>query len=277
MRYILCRADIKKGSCRSSLVSIIRKDKAYGYYDKNYKEYIITKQDLPRPWVNYLSNGEYCALVSHIGGMLSFYMDDSLHRILQGGLGKIPKALPSRILYLKDDKTGDCWILNCNSFGQELDNWQCVHGLGYTRIISEYNKILGDIIYFVPIDDTAEIWILRLKNKDQIKRTLSIYPYVEWALGNAFLGENWKVFFELFNLVEYKNGIILATTKQWFIKNDDLHATENNTAWTKQAFMAASYQPDSYDCSKKTFWGSIQTKNEPKAIKLGKCFNSPAG
>ena len=46
----------------------------YGYFDNKNKEYVITRPDTPLPWINYLSNGKYCAMVSNTGGGYSFYI-----------------------------------------------------------------------------------------------------------------------------------------------------------------------------------------------------------
>ncbi|KKN36292.1 hypothetical protein LCGC14_0775140 [marine sediment metagenome] len=46
----------------------------YGYFDNKNKEYVIARPDTPLPWINYLSNGKYCAMVSNTGGGYSFYI-----------------------------------------------------------------------------------------------------------------------------------------------------------------------------------------------------------
>ncbi|MHB0997821.1 MAG: hypothetical protein ACYC27_01130 [Armatimonadota bacterium] len=53
----------------------------YGYFSDDGKEYIITRPDTPRPWINYLSNEKYCALCSHTGGGYSFYETSGYNRI----------------------------------------------------------------------------------------------------------------------------------------------------------------------------------------------------
>ena len=61
----------------------------YGHFSEDGSEYIITTPNTPRPWVNYLTNGDYCALCSHVGGGFSFYMD---HRLK---LRPAPRRLPA--------------------------------------------------------------------------------------------------------------------------------------------------------------------------------------
>ena len=40
----------------------------YGYFSDKGDEFIVTRYDTPLPWTNYLSNGDYCAIVSSTGG-----------------------------------------------------------------------------------------------------------------------------------------------------------------------------------------------------------------
>jgi len=63
----------------------------YGEFSKNGDEYIIYRPDTPKPWVNILTNGQYCAHVSHTGGGYSFVEDSLHHRITRKSL-----ATPSR-------------------------------------------------------------------------------------------------------------------------------------------------------------------------------------
>ena len=40
----------------------------YGYFDDKKREYVITRPDTPAPWVNYLGDPEYGAIVSNNAG-----------------------------------------------------------------------------------------------------------------------------------------------------------------------------------------------------------------
>ena len=55
----------------------------YGYFSDKGDEFIVTRYDTPLPWINYLSNGNYCALVSSTGGGFSFYKSHHANMILR--------------------------------------------------------------------------------------------------------------------------------------------------------------------------------------------------
>src|SRR3990167_6560449 len=81
----------------------------YGYYNKNKREYVITRPDTPTPWINYLGSDEYCALVSNTGGGYSFHKDPKERRILRFRYNNIPADRPGRYVYIRDDKKREYW------------------------------------------------------------------------------------------------------------------------------------------------------------------------
>src|SRR3989338_4961385 len=152
---------------------------AYGYYNDEH-EYVILRPDTPKPWINYLSNAQYHALVSQTGGVYSYYRDSKLHRILNWHDHR--KDRPGRYIFLKDQKTGEAWSANWQPLRKPLDYWQAKHSFGTSSIFSEHKGIRTEITYFVPPDDPCEIWLVTLKNKSAEKRTLSVIPYVHGML-----------------------------------------------------------------------------------------------
>ena len=54
----------------------------------------------------------------------------------------------------------------------ELENYECRHGLGYTKIKSSRNKLAADLLSFIPIELNAEIQKLR-RDFRQVEKQLS--------------------------------------------------------------------------------------------------------
>jgi cellobiose phosphorylase len=69
----------------------------YGYFSQDNKEYVIVRPDTPTPWINYLSNNEYCAIISNTAGGLSFHKDPEWAAFcperMQKGRGQLNHAL----------------------------------------------------------------------------------------------------------------------------------------------------------------------------------------
>ena len=53
----------------------------YGYFTDDGKEFVITRPDTPRPWINIMSNGEYGLVMSQTGSGYSWWKNSSVARI----------------------------------------------------------------------------------------------------------------------------------------------------------------------------------------------------
>src|SRR5664279_1246921 len=117
----------------------------------------------------------------------SFDRDPRNRRVTRYRYNSIPADQPGRYIYLREEDSGDYWSPTWQPVvGRKLDDYECRHGAGYTRISSSYHEIKAEILYFVPsnqADDAApcELWILKVKNNsDRVKR-LSSFSYVEFS------------------------------------------------------------------------------------------------
>ena len=158
----------------------------YGYFNQEKKEYVIVRPETPSPWINYLNNGRYCAMISNTAGGYSFHKDPKERRILRYRYNNVPSDRPGRYIYIKDlDNPNQYWSPTWQPVLRNLEKYKCCHGLGYTKINSSLNSIEADTMFFVPIEDDLEIWYLRLKNKSNKVKNLRIFTYAEFCLWDA--------------------------------------------------------------------------------------------
>src|SRR3990167_3525339 len=107
----------------------------YGHFSPDGKEYVITRPDTPRPWINFLTNGKYTALCSATGGGYSFYIDTAFNRITRGIPGDaIFYDRPGRYLYIRDNETGEYWTTNWQPVMKKAPFWEARIGLGYNKM-----------------------------------------------------------------------------------------------------------------------------------------------
>ncbi len=57
----------------------------YGMFSADGSEYIITRHDTPRPWINYLTNGDYSRSARRSAAGFSFYKDHRYNSVLRRG------------------------------------------------------------------------------------------------------------------------------------------------------------------------------------------------
>ena len=153
----------------------------YGYFDDDRQEYVITRPDTPRPWVNYLGSPEYGALISNSTGGYSFARSGANGRILRYVFNQFDQ--PGRYLYLRDNESGDFWSASWQPVGKSPEEFhsECRHGLGYTRISAEYAGIRSEALYYVPLGGSYEVWALTVSNTGSRPRSLTLTGYAEFT------------------------------------------------------------------------------------------------
>lgn len=153
----------------------------YGYFDDKAREYVITRPDTPGPWANYLGSPEYGALISNNAGGYSFVKSGANGRILRYVFNQFDQ--PGRYIYLRDNGSGAVWSASWQPVGQDLDacQYQCRHGLGYTKLLADFDGIHSEAAYYVPLDAAHEVWLLRVDNRSKERRELTLTGYAEFT------------------------------------------------------------------------------------------------
>jgi cellobiose phosphorylase len=231
----------------------------YGYFAQNNKEYVIIKPDTPTPWINYLSNSEYCAIISNTAGGYSFHIDPRERRILRYRYNNVPVDRPGRYIYIRDNKSGNYWSPTWQPVPKQLSAYECRHGLGYTKISSSYLDIKAEITYFVPLDENLEVWMLTLRNTSSEEKELTVFSYAEFCLWQAEHDQTDLQSIQFRGVAKYEEDIIFH------------HFFNLSTGY---AFFASNGTVAGYDCNREKFIGPYRSESNPLAVEMGKCFNS---
>jgi cellobiose phosphorylase len=266
----------------------------YGFFDYQNKEYVITRPDTPYPWINYLGSDEYCALISNTAGGYSFYKDPRERRILRYRYNNIPTDRGGRYLYIRDNITKEFWsatwqpILKpvvrrspsvvrndsrraCRQAGSTIHDplstsyeYECRHGLGYTIISSQYQKIKTKTTYFVPRKENLEVWHLEIENTDSKPRSLNIFSFVEFCLWDA-----------LNDMTDYQYNLNIGETS--YENGTIFHLSRFRTDKSYFAFFSCTNQKvKSFDSQRNNFLGRYGSLDAPEAVINGECTNSIA-
>ncbi len=153
----------------------------YGYFDDEKREYVIIKPDTPAPWANYLGSPEYGAIISNNAGGYSFAKSGANGRILRYIFNSFDQ--PGRYIYIRDNDSKDYWSASWQPVGKDLNDYKsrCCHGTAYTRMIAEYSGIHSEACYYVPLNQSYEVWNLKLTNESEVERKLTITGYAEFT------------------------------------------------------------------------------------------------
>ncbi|NOX89628.1 MAG: glycosyl transferase family 36 [Calditrichaeota bacterium] len=239
----------------------------YGHFSDDGKEFIIDNVETPTPWINYLQNGQYFALISNNGGGYS-YIKSPLHgRITRYRLNDVPPDRPGKYIYIKDLDSGEVWSLTWQPVGKFREAYRVIHGFGYTRAESHVSGIDGSVNYFVPLNDTLEIWDVKLKNTSNRRRRLAVIGYVEFALGHALIDIINQCDDQHFNRIYFDRQLnsLFATKTYWVTKNTSTQHQENNE-WDQWAFFTLNQPIKKYETVREQFLGFYRNENNPLAI-----------
>ncbi len=237
----------------------------YGQFSVDGKEYHITTPTTPRPWINVISNGDYGMTISQTGSGYSWRTHAQLNRLTRWEQDLV-KDEWGKYLYLRDER-GNIWSAGWKPVCAEPESYVCRHGIGYTVIEAKNFGIESELLLFVPPDEPLEIWRLTLRNRTRRLRTLNLFSYFEWGLGQA---PDWhREFHKSFIETEYERAThaILATKRLWEVPTDRGHW---NTNWPYVAFHSSSRTPVSYETDKESFLGMYHNQAMPAAVAAAK-------
>lgn len=237
----------------------------YGHFDDAHREYVITNPKTPFPWINYLGNEDFFGLISNTAGGYDFYKDAKFRRITRYRYNSVPMDNGGRYFYIKD---GDVvWNPGWKPCKTALDQYECRHGLNYTRITGEKDGLRASVLHFVPLGVKAEIQRMTISNLSKGTKTLKVFSYTEWCLWNAATdGENFQ-----------RN---LSTGEVEVEQNDQFTALYHKTEYKERrdhyAYYAVNCAVAGYDTDRETFVGLYNDLSEPEAVLSGSCRNSIA-
>ena len=233
----------------------------FGYFDDANKEYVITTPSTPLPWINYLGSNDFFTLISNTCGGYSFYKDAKLLRITRYRYNNIPVDSNGKYYYIHDGE--EIWNPGTMPSQTPLDEYECRHGMGYSRFHGAKNGLSADLLAFVPTDSPCEINRLTLKNTSSNIKKFSLFSYVEFCLWNA-----------VDDSTNFQRNLSIGEVE---IEGSTIyHKTEYRERRNHYSFFTVNTDVDGYDTSRDAFLGLGNANCFPDAVKENKARNSVA-
>ncbi|MBQ3874702.1 MAG: glycosyl transferase, partial [Bacteroidaceae bacterium] len=239
----------------------MEKNKVFGHFDDEQREYVITDPKTPWPWINYLGNEDFFSLISNTAGGYSFYKDAKFRRITRYRYNGVPMDNGGRYFYINDN--GVVWNPGWKPCKTPLDEYECRHGMNYTRITGKKNGIEASVLFFVPLKTWAEVQKLTLKNTSAQTKKIKLFSFAEWCLWNAATDmENFQRNFST-GEVEIDGSVIY-------------HKTEYKERRNHYAYYSVNVPVQGYDTDRESFIGLYNEFANPQCVMDGKPSNSLA-
>ena len=233
----------------------------YGYFDDQKREYVITNPRTPLPWINYLGSEDFFRLISNTAGGYCFYKDAKLLRLTRYRYNNSPMDCGGHYFYIKEGDT--VWNPGWQPVQTELDEYSCRHGLGYTVITSEKDRLAAKQEVFVPVDAPCEINRLTFTNKSDCEKVFDVFSYVEFCLWNA---EDDSSNFQR----NFSTGEVEVCGSRIY------HKTEYRERRNHYAVFSVNRDLVGFDTSRDDFVGLYRGAASPRAVMEGKSRNSIA-
>jgi len=244
----------------------------YGHFNADGTEFIVTRPDTPRAFDNFLFNECAMANAEQTGiGWFDYQIGGTEGVQLYTGIGRIcdfdvfgRDHLMSRIIYVRDNETGEYWTVNWEPVKTAYESYECRQGLGYTVIRNVTNGIAATFTVFVPTGKVpAECWKLSFENVSGRARDISVFCYNQYQFKFKWGFDSYgDMIYRTVHLDSERNAIVAS--KHPFIKPHN-HLT---------AFFTSDEKIDAFDGSREAFVGRYGSLAAPDAVLAGNCTNT---
>src|SRR5437016_11210266 len=149
------------------------------------REYVTTLgegQWTPAPWSNVIANtADFGFLVTETGAGFTWSVNSHENRLTPWSNDAVSDP-PGEIIYLRDEDTGTIWTVTPLPI-REAGGYRIRHGQGYSVFEHASHGISQELLLFAPLDAPVKISLLRLRNRSDRPRRLSVTSYQERVLG----------------------------------------------------------------------------------------------
>ncbi len=240
---------------------MLNPEQFYRFRDER-REVEFLRPDPPSPWINYLSNGSFHAMLSQAGGGLAFYKSPQIWRISRYRFFHLPTDRPGPYLYIQDAETGEYWSPTSEPCATKPKEWRAAHGLGYSRFEAEHGGIGAELRYFVTPDENALVWQLRLANRSQQVRRLRIFAYVEFSMMEFMRELQWQCY-NKHQVSVTPLGAADALVYRYGVEE------QPKPDETPLVFFAADRVAGAFDGDRDEFIGSYRSESNPLGLERG--------
>jgi cyclic beta-1,2-glucan synthetase len=224
-----------------------------GGFNQGGREYVIVlgaDQWTPAPWANIIANqGSFGFQVTETGAGYTWSVNSRENRLTPWSNDAISDP-PGEVVYLRDEDTGTVWSTTPAPI-RETEPYTIRHGQGYSVFEHTSHGISQELLLFVPLEGSLKVSLLRLRNRTERKRRLTVTLYNELVLGTQRSISAPYIITE----IDQQTGNIYARNP---FNNEFAH---------RVAFVASSEKLSTATCDRKEFIGRNGSLSMPAALR----------
>lgn len=190
-------------------------DNEFGSFSTDGSEYWIRqskKKRIPVAWSNILTNEKFGSVITDTMGGYTWYINSQTNRITPFDNDSFTdKSYEKIYVKCKDGKSdGEAKYNQRAKKEQETKNeekyFYTCFGFGYAKYFDDFDNVQKEIDVFVPVEDSAKIYIINLENKSLTDKDVTIKYDINWQMADSkehsIIFENYK---ENVNIIEASN------------------------------------------------------------------------
>ena len=154
-----------------------------GSGDADYVIHLEPGQLPPAPWINVIANASFGFMVSESGASCTWGRNSGEHRLTPWG--NDPVSDPTgEAFFLRDEETGAVWSPT-PAPAPAPAAYRVRHGAGRTVFDHHSHGLEQELETFVHPDESVKLTVLRLRDRWDRPRRITLTAYVEWVLGTT--------------------------------------------------------------------------------------------
>ncbi len=138
-------------------------------------------QGPPLPWINVIANNRFGFLTSETGALSTWSGNSREHRLTPWSNDPVTDP-HGEAFYIRDEEGGGFWS-PCPGPAPAAGDYEVRHGFGYTVFRHESHELAQEMLLFVPREDPLRVARLRISNRSDRPRRLSLFAYARLVIG----------------------------------------------------------------------------------------------
>jgi cyclic beta-1,2-glucan synthetase len=216
--------------------------------DSDYEIRVFGDRVPPAPWANIIANRHGGFIVTERGGQCTWAENSQFFRLTPWHNDPVSDPV-SEVIYLQDAESGELWCATPGPIRDEMP-YTVRHGAGISSFEHDRDGVSTHLTVGMAEDAPVKLALLRVTNRDERVRRLTVTTYVEWALG--VLREHTQ--HQVRTMVHRELGAILAQNS----------FDPQFAGWT--AFHAISEPVTAFTASRRDFLGRNGAASAPAAL-----------
>ncbi|MBW9065570.1 protein ndvB [Rhizobium herbae] len=224
----------------------------YGGFSRDGREYVTRLRGgeaTPQPWINVISNESFGFHVAAEGAAFTWGRNSRDYQLTPWTNDPVINR-PGEAIFVRDMDSGAVLSPYAALSRRKSVLFETRHGLGYSVFNSIQDGLEIEVSHAVHRKAPVKYWRMRLKNLTGEARSLKIYGYAEWVLGN----NRGKTAPFVLSHRDEASGALLATNPYSIDYSG------------RTAFLASSEMPAGFTASRRDFIGLAGSIYAPKAV-----------